>query len=89
MIPLLEVQYESLRNRWRGETAQVTGRPGMALLLRDGMASWMQAWRDRAGPESRIERALGNPTPDPCGDPDELVMALANMALSAGKEIGA
>lgn len=61
----------------------------MSLLLRDGLASWMQVWRDQMQPESHIERTLGDPESGPGKDQRELVMALASMALSTtGKEIG-
>lgn len=88
MTPRVEAQYEDLRNQWLGEPGQTTGRLGMALLLRDGLASWMQVWRDRTKPESCIERVLGDHAPRSGGNQAELVMALANMAFSAGKEIG-
>lgn len=88
-MPRVEALYEDLRNQWLGEPERSSKGLGMALLLRGGLASWMQVWRDRMAPASRIERTPGEPESRPGKDQGELVMALVSMALSTtGKEIG-
>ena len=69
--------YEALR-----EDALASRRgPGLALFLRDGMASWMRAWKQAEAPRrresgERLEAAA------PVEVRSELVVILAQMALN-------
>lgn len=72
-------RYEQLRSAALGAvTAAANGR-GLALLMRQGMAAWMQAWASCTVVPSP-ERS--GPTQHPVVRP-ELVAVLAEMAIAA------
>ncbi|MHC4137846.1 MAG: hypothetical protein ACYS0K_23130 [Planctomycetota bacterium] len=77
----LGARYEELRDGVRGEGTW-GGRLGLALLLREGVAAWMEAWRlcpDRVAlPPSPAGRD-GDLWSDPSSA--DVVRVLANMAL--------
>ena len=67
--------YEALR-----EEALTGGRGlGLALFLRDGMASWMRAWMEATAAQVHPNQAAPGPAP---GARSDLVAILAQMILS-------
>jgi hypothetical protein len=73
-------RYEQLRSH------ALAGRPsgfrlGLALLERRGLAAWARAWGDSA-PASPAPAARASTAPAPVAAGDELVGALASMALA-------
>jgi hypothetical protein len=80
-------RYEELRERvLRGATAGC--RLGLALLLREGMAGWMEAWGRCADPSPRTPSPAAS-TPAHDGVRSELVHVLAAMALGGLGRAGA
>jgi hypothetical protein len=80
--------YEELRKQALGTRAKSQGGLGLALLMRQGMKSWMDAWPLRAPevslrplPESSREEIV------PLDLRTEMVMILTGMALSARQEV--
>lgn len=73
-------RYEQLRSHaLDGESCGF--RLGLALLERRGMAAWARAWGDAV--PTRLAPALESPAaPAPAAVADELVGALASMALA-------
>jgi hypothetical protein len=73
-------RYEQLRARARALGGEPSGwRLGLALLERRGVAAWARAWRSTApAPAS----ATAGPPAGPAAVGDELVGALASMALA-------
>jgi hypothetical protein len=79
--------YEELRKQILGTGGRNPGGLGLALLMRQGMKSWMDAWSRRA-PEVSVR-----PLPEssrgeivPLDLRTEVVMILTGMALSARQE---
>jgi hypothetical protein len=76
--------YEQLRAVALGVTAPAHGQ-GLALMLRRGMAAWMQGWSQccaaactRAQPRVQRSEAIARP---------EVVALLTEMAISAASEV--
>jgi len=77
----LRARYEELRDGVLGEGTW-GGRLGLALLLREGVAAWMEAWRlcpDRVAPPPSPAGRDGELWSDPRSA--DVVRVLANMAL--------
>ncbi len=76
------VLYDALRHHVMGRNVPVT-RHGLAVLLRQGVAAWMEAWS--GVPAAPVLRSPVDERPNPCPWPDgtnaELVHLLAAMAL--------
>ena len=72
--PGLAEDYEQLRRRALAGEPEGS-RLGLAVFMRQGMASWMRAWRELPTPPRTPE------PPRERGD-DAIVAALAQMALS-------
>lgn len=75
--------YEGLRRRALG-LADETGREsGLALFVRQGMTSWMQAWSKWGMREAAVSQTPKGPEGDPLIALNrEAVMILASMALN-------
>lgn len=80
--------YEELRQEALDTGAKHPGGLGLALLMRQGMKSWVDAWSRRALvvsvrplPESSREQVV------PLDLQAEVVMILTGMALSAWQEV--
>jgi hypothetical protein len=75
--------YEGLRRAALG-SAWETGRElGLALFVRQGMTSWMQAWSKWGIREAAVSQIKKSPEGDPLIPLNrEAVMILASMALS-------
>jgi hypothetical protein len=84
----LTSEYEELRRVALGESGGLHGGVGFALLLRRGMAAWMDACLKAALPS----RAQSVPRRDSCAVPPELrgevAQVLAAMALGSRIEGG-
>lgn len=74
-------RYETLR-AWAVERGAPAARDGLALLLRKGVAAWVEAWSElpAPGPRKALSEHL-QPAPLPDGASAELVRLLAAMAL--------
>lgn len=80
--------YEELRKQALGTGVKNQGGLGLALLMRQGVKSWMDAWPRRA-PEVSVR-----PFPEPSREEivpldlrAEVVMILTGMALSGRPEV--
>jgi hypothetical protein len=82
-------RYETLRNHAM-ERDGPAARHGLAVLLRQGMAAWMDAWSTLPAPPLRSARG---DSPRPCPLPNEssaaVVHVLAAMALGHMQEVHA
>ena len=80
--------YEELR---RAALEEADGRarraPGLALLLRAGIAAWMQACRSVAGPVLSAPPSSAAPRALPGAVRAEVTVLLTEMALAAAAEI--
>ena len=75
------IRYEALRNQAIARHAPVV-RHGLAVLLRHGMAAWMDAWSKVPAPPPRSakdDRLRLCPVPE--GSSAEVIRVLAAMAL--------
>jgi hypothetical protein len=80
--PLVE-DYERLRCIAVGSAETHRGR-GLALLMRKGLAAWMQAWSDfQATPAARPNKG---PPPFPENQQLDLVTLLTEMAVATAME---
>lgn len=68
-------RYEALRRHALGGEAS-GWRLGLAVLERQGVAAWLRAW------QSTAPATMARPPSDVCVGGDELVGALASMALA-------
>ena len=80
-------RYEALRNHAMEHHAPVA-RHGLAVLLGQGMAAWMEAWSKLPAPPSRsAEDERPKPCPLPDGASTEVVRILAAMTLGHIEEV--
>jgi len=80
-------RYEALRNQAMEHHAPVA-RHGLAVLLRQGVAAWMEAWCKVPAPPSRsAEDERLKPCPLPAGASAEVVHVLAAMTLGHVEEV--
>ena len=80
-------RYEALRNHALQRDVSVT-RHGLAVLLRQGVAAWMEAWSKMPPPSPQPAK---DESPRPCPLPDgssaEVVRILAAMTLGYMQEV--
>mgnify|MGYP001608626822 CR=1 FL=1 len=75
-------RYEQLRSAALGiATAQANGR-GLALLMRSGVAAWMQAWVSYTTPRPPQPESTHRQLPAVCSG---VVTILAEMAMAAAR----
>jgi len=74
-------RYEALRGRAIDPHHAPTARDGLAVLLRQGMASWIQAWSTLPAPAAPSAQNNHQKPPLPDGASAEVVRILADMAL--------
>lgn len=80
--------YEDLRRAALEEPAGHARRaPGLALLLRAGIAAWMQACRRVAGPVLSVHPSSETTRALPGTVRAEVTVLLAEMALTAAAEV--
>jgi hypothetical protein len=82
-------RYEVLRGRALDSHHASAAREGLAVLLRHGMASWMEAWSTLPTPATPTTLASRDRPPLPDDASAEIVCVLASMALSHFKEVHA
>ncbi len=82
-------QYEALRAQATGECPGITTPRGLALLLRQGMPTWMSAWSDCVP----VTRTTATRSTNDKGNGllgslhSEVAMLLVSMALGSQKEL--
>ncbi len=80
-------RYEVLRNHALQRDVSVA-RHGLAVLLRQGVAAWMEAWSKMPPPSPQLAE---DENPRPCSLPDgssaEVVRVLAAMTLGCMQEV--
>jgi len=80
-------RYEALRSHMRER--DTSARHGLAVLLRQGVAAWMEAWSKL--PAAPPSRSADDERPKPCPLPDgasaEVVHVLAAMTLGHVEEV--
>ena len=64
-------------------------RDGLVVLLRQGVAAWMEAWSRLPAPPPRVQAALQRPSPWSQDASAEVVHVLAAMTLSHIQEVPA
>ena len=75
--------YEGLRRAALGSARETGRESGLALFVRHGMTSWMQAWSKWEMREAAVSQIKKGPEADPLLALNrEAVMILASMALS-------
>jgi len=80
-------EYEALRRRVLGEEDATYGGCGWALLIRKGMAAWMDAWSTTLNASAGKARTEAVESVGFLPEiQKELVMVMAGMALHHGKE---
>jgi hypothetical protein len=82
------VRYEALRHHAMERNVPVA-RHGLAVLLRQGVAAWMEAWSGVPAAPVLRSPADERPCPWPDGTNAELVHLLAAMALGHIQEVAA
>jgi hypothetical protein len=77
-------RYEQLRRQALGASGDVNGGLGLALLVRQGMKGWIEAW-SHCGPRRPIRspNQTGSTELVPLDLHGEVVLILAGMALSS------
>ena len=80
-------RYEALRQQVLGQPSETFRGQGLALLMRNGMSAWMQAWSQCTGetPVS-FQEASGNDEIFPLDMHKEVAMILAGMVLYGRQE---
>jgi len=76
-------RYEELR-RHTVERQILSGRLGLAILLRQGLAAWVEQWSKVPAP-APTERSSPSPLPDSTST--DVINVLAAMALSQMQEV--
>lgn len=80
-------RYEALRNHALQRDASVA-RHGLAVLLRQGVAAWMEAWSKMPSPSPQPAKDESpRPCPLPEGSSAEVVRVLAAMTLGYMQEV--
>jgi len=82
-------RYEALRCHALGPHRALAARDGLAVLLRQGLAAWMEAWSRLPAPEVPAGRDGRERPPLPNGTSAEVVRVLAAMALGHIQEVHA
>jgi len=84
--PAHVTRYEELR-RHAVERQILAGRLGLAVLLRQGLAAWVEQWSKVPAPAPSAERSRPSPLPDDSSA--DVINVLAAMALSHMQEVHA
>ena len=82
------VRYEELR-RHAAERQILAGRFGLAVLLRQGLAAWVEQWSKMPAPRPAPSAEKARPSPLPDDTSAEVIHVLAAMALSHLQEVHA
>lgn len=82
-------RYEALRCRALDPHRALAARDGLAVLLREGVAAWMQAWSRLPAPAVQAAQDGRERPPLPDGTSAEVVRVLAAMALGHIQEVHA
>lgn len=84
----LATRYEALRAHAVQRQAPAATRDGLVVLLRQGVASWMDAWSRLPTPPARpTQSERRQPSPLPAGTSAEVVRVLAAMTLGNLQEV--
>ena len=81
-------RYEELR-RHAVERQILAGRLGLAVLLRQGMAAWVEKWSKMSAPMPAPSGETSRPCPLPDDTSADVINVLAAMALGHMQEIHA
>lgn len=73
-------RYEELR-RQAVERQVLASRFGLAVLLRQGLAAWVDQWSKMPAPTPAPSAEISRPSPLPDGSQAEVIHVLATMAL--------
>lgn len=83
----LIARYEQLRQQALGRPSGIARGQGLALLLRSGIAGWMQAWAQCAVEIAvPVKKRLGEDESFPMAMHREVTMILAGMVLHGWQE---
>ncbi len=82
----LIARYEELRQQALGRPSGIPRGQGLALLLRNGIAGWMQAWAPCAVVAMPPKERLGEDASFPLAMQREVTMILAAMILNGRQE---
>lgn len=80
------VRYEELR-RHAAERQILAGRLGLAILLRQGLAAWVEQWSRMPAPAPCAENSRPSPLPEDTSA--DVINVLAAMALGHIQEVHA
>ena len=86
--PAHVARYEELR-REAVERQILAGRFGLAVLLRQGLAAWVDQWSKMPAPQPAPSAEIGRPSPLPDDTRAEVIHVLAAMALGHLQEVHA
>jgi hypothetical protein len=85
-VPDHAARYETLR-AWAAHRNPSASRDGLVVLLRQGVAAWMDAWSRLPAPPAQDERQQPSPLPnDVC---TEVIRVLAAMTIGHIQEVHA
>jgi len=84
--PAHVARYEELR-RHAVERQILAGRLGLAVLLRQGLAAWVEQWSKVPAPAPSAERSRPSPLPDDTSA--DVINVLTAMALGHMQEVHA
>jgi hypothetical protein len=80
-------RYEALRQEALGRSGRIPRGQGLALLMRSGMRTWMQAWAQCAvEAPAPPQEPLGDEEMLPLGMRQDVTMILAGMVLCGHQE---
>ena len=82
-------RYEALRRQALESHRTLSARDGLAVLLRQGVAAWMEAWSRLPAPAVQAAPVERERPPLPDGTSAEVVRLLAAMALCHLQEVHA
>jgi hypothetical protein len=86
--PAHAARYEELR-RHAVERRILAGRLGLAVLLQQGLAAWVEEWTKMPGPTPAPSAERSRPSPLPDDSSADVIHVLAAMALSHMQEVRA
>jgi len=86
--PAHVARYEELR-RQAVERQILAGRFGLAVLLRHGLAVWVEQWSKMPAPTPAPSAKISRPSPLPDDTNADVINVLAAMALSHMQEVHA
>jgi len=86
--PAHVARYEELR-RYAVERQILPGRLGLAVVLQQGLAAWIEHWSKMPAPTPAPSAELSGPSPLPEDTSADVINVLAAMALGHMQEIHA